>query len=309
MIDIQSFLKEDQDENPNHSKLNDLILNFSNIIKKITKLINKSYLNSAKIKHINKYNIHGDNQTILDIEANELIINDLQRDDICVIISEELEEPHYINEKQGLYVVYIDPIDGSNSINTNNPIGTIISVYHRISPLGEKLTEQDLLQPGSNQILSAYSLYSTVTNLVYTIGNGINIFTHDIELDRFIVTKKNFISPNEHKIYSVNESYYEYFSEVLKFRISLLKKQKLTARYTGSLVADFHRILIQGGIFIYPSNQLFPTGKLRLMMECNPIAYIVKQTNGIATTSYNNEKILDIIPKSIDQTTPLYIQT
>ena len=231
----------------------------------------------------------------------------------CGIASEEDQEIITFEDElslDGKYIVCMDPLDGSSNIDVNVSIGTIFSIYRRISPRGEKAQLIDFLQEGNKQIAAGYIIYGSSTMLVYTTGMGVNGFTLDTSIGEFCLSHPNIKTPEEGKIYSLNEGNYNNFPEGVKKYIKYCQekdketKRPYSARYIGSLVADFHRNLLKGGIFIYPQTAKAPKGKLRLLYECNPIAYIAEQAGGKATDG--EQRILDLKPESLHQRVPFY---
>jgi len=258
-------------------------------------------------------NIQSEKQQKLDVYANEKFINTLiNRNIVCGIASEEEENFISINSNdknnQNKYVVLIDPLDGSSNIDVNVSVGTIFSIYRRKSKIGSEVILDDFLQKGRNQVAAGYIIYGTSTMLVYTTGNGVNGFTLNPAIGTFYHSNSNFKIPAEGKIYSINEGNYLQFPDYVKKYIKYCQQEKedrpYTSRYIGSLVSDFHRNMIKGGIFLYPQTSKNPNGKLRLLYECNPIAFICEQAGGLATNG--NENILDINPKELHQRTPFY---
>jgi fructose-1,6-bisphosphatase I len=260
-------------------------------------------------------NIQGENQQKLDVFADEIFLEAIRvRGDVCGIGSEEQDE--YIafeNErsKQGKYILLIDPLDGSSNIDVNVSIGTIFSIYRRVSPYGTKATKEDFLQEGRKQVAAGYVIYGSSTMLVFATGNGVNGFTYDPSIGVFYLSHPDMKIPEDGQVYSINEGNYVHFPEGVKKYIKYCQDEDeatnrpYTSRYIGSLVADFHRNLIKGGIYIYPTSKKAPNGKLRLLYECNPMAYLIEQAGGIATDGTNN--ILDIKPTDLHQRTPLFI--
>lgn len=257
-------------------------------------------------------NVQGEEQKKLDVIANEVFIAALSRcGEVCMIISEENDEEYYVegceNEK---YIVAMDPLDGSSNIDVNASIGTIFSIYTRKN-LNEKPKMEDCLQKGKNQVASGYFIYGSSTMLVYTTGTGVNGFTLDDSIQEFCLSHPNITTPEDGKIYSVNEGNLADFPEGVQNYVQYCKeKDKAThrpysARYIGSLIADFHRNLLKGGVFLYPSTEKAPSGKLRLMYEANPMAFIVEQAGGIASTG--NGRIMDVKPEQLHQRVPMYI--
>ena len=259
-------------------------------------------------------NVQGEDQQKLDVLANDMFISTLRnRGEICGIGSEEMEEFISFNQdihKDANYVVLIDPLDGSSNIDVNVSVGTIFSIYRRISPVGSRVTLEDFLQPGNKQVAAGYLVYGTSTMLVYTTGNGVNGFTYDPGIGSFFLSHPNMRVSENGKIYSINEGNYIHFPEgvkkYLKWCQELNEKdgRPLTSRYIGSLVADFHRNLLKGGIYIYPKGTKSPNGKLRLLYECNPMAFLIEQAGGSASDGYS--RIMDLEPKELHQRVPFF---
>jgi fructose-1,6-bisphosphatase I len=251
-------------------------------------------------------NVQGEEQQKLDVIANIRFMRALRNGgEVCAIISEEDEEIIDLKNEDGRYVVSMDPLDGSSNIDVNVSIGTIFSIYRRVSPVGGAITEEDVLQKGSEQVAAGYLLYGSSTMMVYTTGRGVNGFTYDPSLGEFFLSHADMKIPEDGKIYSINEGSYNAFQEEVKNYILDCKKKRFTARYIGSLVADFHRNLLKGGIYIYPATDKTPDGKLRLNYECNALAYICEQAGGMATDGKN--RILDIVPDSLHQRVPFFV--
>jgi fructose-1,6-bisphosphatase I len=251
-------------------------------------------------------NIQGEEQQKLDVIANIRFIRALRNGgEVCAIISEEDEGIIDLGNNKGRYVVAIDPLDGSSNIDVNVSIGTIFSIYRRKSPIGGPVQDEDVLQKGTEQVAAGYVLYGSSAMLVYTTGHGVNGFTYESTLGEFFLSHQNITIPETGNIYSINEGSYNEFDQSVKDYISYCKDQKFSARYIGSLVADFHRNMLKGGIYIYPSTKKAPNGKLRLLYECNALAYIVEQAGGCATDG--EKRILELEPKELHQRVPLYI--
>jgi fructose-1,6-bisphosphatase I len=210
-----------------------------------------------------------------------------------------------LDNPRGRYIVAMDPLDGSSNIDVNVSIGTIFSIYRRKSEVGGPITEADVLQKGSEQVGAGYLLYGSSSMLVYTTGHGVYGFTYEPSLGEFFLSHQLIRTPKSGKIYSVNEGCYNSFEQPVKDYIAYCKEQEFSGRYIGSLVADFHRNLLKGGIYIYPRTSKAPNGKLRLMYECNALAFIVEQAGGMATDG--QRRILDIEPTELHQRTPLFI--
>jgi fructose-1,6-bisphosphatase I len=258
-------------------------------------------------------NIQGENQQKLDVLANEKFIQTLKkREIVCGIASEEEDDfisiNSFDNNHQNKYVVLIDPLDGSSNIDVNVSVGTIFSIYRRITPVGTPVSLEDFLQPGINQIAAGYIVYGTSTMLVYTTGDGVNGFTLNPALGTFYLSHPNMKFPETGKIYSVNEGNYVHFPQGVKDYIKYCQKEEddrpYTSRYIGSLVSDFHRNMIKGGIYMYPKSSVAAEGKLRLLYECNPMAFIAEQANGLA--SDGKGRIMEVNPTELHQRVPFF---
>ncbi len=256
-------------------------------------------------------NIQGEDQQKLDVYANDKFIQTLtNRNIICGIASEEEDDFISINSQdknnQNKYVVLIDPLDGSSNIDVNVSVGTIFSIYRRVTPIGTPVTIDDFLQKGSEQVAAGYVVYGTSTMLVYTTGDGVNGFTLNPAIGTFYLSHPNLKFPKDGKIYSVNEGNYIHFPQGIKDYIKYCQMEQddrpYTSRYIGSLVSDFHRNMIKGGIYLYPKSSKNNNGKLRLLYECNPMAFLAEQADGRATDGIN--RILDIIPTELHQRVP-----
>jgi fructose-1,6-bisphosphatase I len=259
-------------------------------------------------------NIHGEQVKKLDVFAHEMLIRAMDHGGhLCVMASEEEEQLIHIpaHRRIGKYVLLFDPLDGSSNIDVNISIGTIFSIYKRKSAGEDAGRLEDCLQKGSEQIAAGYIVYGSSTILVYSTGNGVYGFTLDPSVGEFLLSHENIRIPTKGRIYSINEGNYLYWEDGLKKYIKYLQQhdketgRPYTGRYIGSLVADFHRNMIYGGIFMYPKDNRNPNGKLRLMYECNPLAFIVEQAGGKASDGYT--RILDIQPKELHQRVPLFI--
>jgi fructose-1,6-bisphosphatase I len=232
---------------------------------------------------------------------------------LCVMASEEEEDIIQIPQKFniGKYVLLFDPLDGSSNIDANISIGTIFSIYRRVSPGDGSGTMADCLQSGINQVAAGYVIYGSSTMLVYTAGSGVHGFTLDPAFGEFLLSHPNIQTPKKSKIYSINEGNYLYWHPGLKKYIKYLQEEDkatsrpYSSRYIGSMVADIHRNLLYGGIFMYPADSRSPQGKLRLQYECNPMAFIVEQAGGRATNG--KQRILEIQPEKLHQRVPIFI--
>ncbi|MBC8944822.1 MULTISPECIES: class 1 fructose-bisphosphatase [Xenorhabdus] len=262
-------------------------------------------------------NVQGEVQMKLDLYANEKLKAALKaRGEVAGIASEEEDEIVIFDgdrAENAKYVVLMDPLDGSSNIDVNVSVGTIFSIYHRITPVGQPVTEEDFLQPGHRQVAAGYVVYGSSTMLVYTTGYGVHTFTYDPSLGVFCLTHEKVQFPEKGNMYSINEGNYIKFPLGVKKYIKYCQEQDeatqrpYTTRYIGSLVADFHRNLLKGGIYIYPSTASHPTGKLRLLYECNPIAFLAEQAGGKASDGIN--RILDIVPSKLHQRVPFFVGT
>jgi fructose-1,6-bisphosphatase I len=258
-------------------------------------------------------NIQGEDQQKLDVYANTVFIQTLiNREIVCGIASEENDDfitvagPDKAHNNK--YVVLIDPLDGSSNIDVNVSVGTIFSVYRRITPVGTPVALEDFLQAGVHQVAAGYVIYGTSTMLVYTTGHGVNGFTLNPAIGTFYLSHPNLKFPEKGNIYSVNEGNYVHFPQGIKDYIKYCQTEEedrpYTSRYIGSLVSDFHRNMIKGGIYLYPTSSKAPNGKLRLLYECNPMAFIAEQAGGKALDGFN--RILDTIPTELHQRTPFF---
>lgn len=259
-------------------------------------------------------NIQGEGQKKLDVFANEQFISALRSGGECCIVATE-EEDEFVPidspvSKNAKYIVCIDPLDGSSNIDVNVAVGTIFSIYRRKSTDGNA-TIADVLQKGTDQVAAGYIIYGSSTMLVYTTGKGVNGFTLDPSIGEFCLSHPGLRIPEDGVIYSINEGNYVHFPDGVKKYLKYAQVEDAptfrpyTSRYIGSMVADIHRNLIKGGIYIYPTTSASPNGKLRLLYECNPMALIIEQAGGIASDGLN--RILDIEPYELHQRTSIFI--
>lgn len=259
-------------------------------------------------------NIQGEGQKKLDVFANIQFISALTSGGECCIVATE-EEDDFVRidspvSKNAKYIVCIDPLDGSSNIDCNVAVGTIFSIYRRKSVDGEA-TLADVLQKGTQQVAAGYVIYGSSTMLVYTTGKGVNGFTLDPSIGEFCLSHPNMRIPEGGNIYSLNEGNYVHFPEGVKKYLKYVQvhdeatNRPYTSRYIGSMVGDIHRNLIKGGIYIYPTTANSPKGKLRLLYECNPMAFIVEQAGGVASDGFN--RILDIEPTELHQRSSIFI--
>ncbi len=260
-------------------------------------------------------NVQGEDQKKLDVLANEQFTQALRNSgECCGICSEENQEVVQFNSdlaENGNYLICMDPLDGSSNIDVNVSIGTIFSVYRRLTPRGERPSQEDFLQPGRDQVAAGYVIYGSSTMLVYTTGHGVNGFTLDPGIGEFCLSHPDIHTPSNGQIYSINEGYYVHIPKGYQDYVRYCQVEDKASgrpykgRYIGSLVADFHRNLLKGGIYLYPPTASSPKGKLRLLYECNPIAMVAEQAGGVATDGTN--RILDLKPTTIHQRTPFVV--
>jgi len=254
-------------------------------------------------------NVQGEVVKKLDVLSNELFINMLQSSyTTCLLVSEENSSVIEIEQdKRGKYIVCFDPLDGSSNIDCLVSIGSIFAIFRQISTGAPQVS--DALQPGREMVAAGYALYGSATMIVLTSGHGVNGFTYDPAIGEFILTDANMTIPDRGKIYSINEGYsYQWDQSVVQYvqdKKNPAKGKPYGARYVGSMVADVHRTIKYGGIFIYPATSDSPNGKLRLLYECNPMAFIITQAGGKASTGKID--ILDVVPTSIHQRVPIYL--
>jgi fructose-1,6-bisphosphatase I len=285
-----------------------------NSIRLAAKVVNHDVNKAGLVDIIGAYgdtNIQGEDQQNLDVYANDIFIQTLKnRNIVCGIASEEEDDFISINSQdennQNKYVVLIDPLDGSSNIDVNVSVGTIFSIYRRVTPVGTPVTIEDFLQKGDAQVAAGYVIYGTSTMIVYTTGHGVNGFTLNPAIGTFYLSHPNMQFPEDGQIYSVNEGNYVHFPQGIKNYIKYCQMEEgsrpYTSRYIGSLVSDVHRNMIKGGIYIYPQTSKDKNGKLRLLYECNPMAFIAEQANGKASDGFN--RIMDIEPTELHQRVP-----
>lgn len=307
VVTVTRFLMEEGRKAKGTGELTTLLNSLCTAVKAISSAVRK-----AGIAHLygiaGSTNVTGDQVKKLDILSNDLVINMLKSSfTSCVLVSEENEKAIIVEpETRGKYIVCFDPLDGSSNIDCLVSIGTIFSIYKKITD--DEPCEKDALQPGRNLVAAGYALYGSATMLVLSTGRGVNCFMLDPAIGEFILVDRDVKIKKRGKIYSVNEGYAKYFDPAV---IDYLQKKKFpqdgsqpyNARYVGSMVADVHRTLMYGGIFLYPGNVKNPDGKLRLLYEGNPMAFIMEQAGGMASTGFEN--ILDIQPVSIHERSPV----
>jgi fructose-1,6-bisphosphatase I len=302
---LDRFIKNNQDQFAYASgELSQLLRDIALASKVVNREVNKAGLIDI-MGAVGATNSAGDEQQKLDVLANIRFTRALAKGgEVCALVSEESESFVDLNNT-GKYIIAIDPLDGSSNIDVNVSIGTIFSVYRRKSVDGSPIQQQDILQKGSDQVAAGYILYGSSTMLVYTTGHGVNGFTYEASLGEYFLSHPDMQMPEEGKIYSVNEGLSNSFSQPMKDYLQQCKDNRYTARYIGSLVADFHRNMLKGGIYIYPGTAKDPNGKLRLIYECNALAFIAEQAGGKATDGV--QRILDIEPDKLHQRTPFYV--
>lgn len=282
------------------------------------KIINQQVLKAGLVDILGKHgatNVQGEEQMKLDVFADETLINVLRSSADCAgIASEEnddfiaFDDEYSVNSK---YVVLFDPLDGSSNIDVNASIGTIFSIYKRVSPLGQPCTQEDFLQPGSKLMAAGYVIYGSSTMLVYATKLGVNGFTLEPSIGEFCLSHKDLKCKEDGKIYSVNQGnsckYHDGMKAYLDYCMEEDKEsgRPFSHRYIGSMVADMHRTLIKGGIFMYPADKKNVNGKLRLQYECNPMSFLIEAAGGVATTG--TERILDVQPTELHQRVPVFI--
>lgn len=311
LITLEEFIIQSQNRFPGATgELSQLLRDIGLAAKIISREVNKAGITNILGEDGTK-NIHGESVRKLDVFADEQLISALNRSDItCMVISEENDGIVRLSADAGKYIVYMDPLDGSSNIDVNVSIGSIFSIYMR-DRSKEDLKEEDALQPGVKQVAAGYVLYGSSTIMAYTTGLGVTVFTLDPSIGEFILCNDDIKIPEYGTIYSLNEGYYNSWDLGLKKYIKYCQvEDKATnrpykARYIGSMVADLHRTLMDGGIFIYPHSNKYPNGKLRLMYECNPLSFIIEQAGGISIDG--KKRIMEIQPRSIHQRTPIYI--
>ncbi len=316
IITLNEFIIERQADFPYaKGELTRLLSHIGIAAKVVNRAVNKAGLVDI-LGEIQEFNSTGEQQKKLDVFANEKFINALMASgECCGIASEENDsivsfDSDLVND--GKYVVAMDPLDGSSNIDVNVSIGTVFAIYRRVSPKGHKALMEDFLQEGTKQVAAGYIIYGSSTMMVYTTGRGVNGFTLDPSIGEFCLSHPNIEMPQSGIIYSINEGNYLKFPLGVKKYIKYCQEidkqtnRPYTFRYIGSLVADFHRNLLKGGIYIYPETASNPKGKLRLLYECNPIAFLAEQAGGIATDGRAN-RILDIKPESLHQKAPFFV--
>jgi fructose-1,6-bisphosphatase I len=312
LVTLEEFIIQSQNRFPGATgELSQLLRDIGLASKIISREVNKAGI--TNILGVNgSMNVHGEEVKKLDLFADEQLISALERSLItCMVISEENDGIVQLRSQGGKYIVYLDPLDGSSNIDVNVSIGSIFSIYMREARYDPTVKESDALQPGTRQVAAGYVLYGSSTTLAYTTGLGVSLFTLDPSIGEFILCDRKVQMPDAGTIYSINEGSYNSWEPGLKKYIKYCQEEDAetgrpySARYIGSMVADVHRTLIKGGIFIYPHSKRYPNGKLRLMYECNPLSLIIEQAGGMATNG--EQRILEVVPKAIHQRSPIYM--
>lgn len=304
-VALDRFIKNNQGQFQYASgELSQLLRDIALASKVVNREVNKAGLIDI-MGGLGSQNSTGENQQKLDILANIRFTRALTKGgEVCALISEETESFVDLNN-DGKYVIAIDPLDGSSNIDVNVSIGTIFSIYRRRSPVGTPIQQEDILQRGTEQVAAGYILYGSSTMLVYTTGHGVNGFTYEPTLGEYFLSHPDMTMPEDGKIFSVNEGQALSFAPAVTNYLNHCKQNGHTARYIGSLVADFHRNMLKGGIYIYPATAKDKNGKLRLMYECNALAFIAEQAGGLATDGKN--RIMSLQPNALHQRVPFYV--
>lgn len=314
-ITLGQFIIERQSDFPfAKGELSRLLRDIGIAAKLVNREVNKAGLADI-LGDMGETNVQGEDQKKLDVYANEQFINALRSGGECLAVASEenedlieIESPVSQNAK---YVVCIDPLDGSSNIDVNVSIGTIFSIYRRKSDRIGTTTIEDFMIKGTEQVAAGYVIYGSSTMLVYTTGKGVNGFTLDPSIGEFCLSHPDMKIPEDGVLYSINEGNYTHFPDGVKKYIKYCQEddkatnRPYSSRYIGSLVADFHRNMIKGGVYIYPSTGKSPKGKLRLLYEANPLAFIAEQAGGKASNGF--DRILEFQPESLHQRTPLFI--
>lgn len=312
---LNQFILEKQAEYPGATgEFSGLLHHLAIAAKKVHREVNKAGLADI-LGRVGSINVQGEEQQKLDMFADRIFLDELRASgQCCGVATEENTDIIVFNEglcRDGKYIICMDPLDGSSNIDVNVSVGTIFSIYKRLSPVGHELTLEDFLQKGCDQIAAGYIIYGSSTMLVYSTGNGVNGFTLDTSIGEFCLSHPDIKMPENGKLYSINEGNYLNFPRGVKKYIKYCQEidpvtqRPYTTRYIGSLVADFHRNMLKGGLFLYPPTSAHPRGKLRLIYECNPVAFLAEQSGGLATDGAVD--ILTIKPKTIHERVPIYV--
>lgn len=315
LITIDRFISEQEDLHPKATGEFTALMHYFNFsIRMISHEVRRAGLNNI-IGMTGNTNVHGEQVRKIDEYSNTVIINTMQQSGkLCCMLSEEHENIIKIPEQfeKGKYILAFDPLDGSTNLDVNITIGTIFSLYKRLdTDMHTDGTIEDLLQPGIKQVAAGYALYGSSTILVYTTGNGVNIFTLDPDIGEFLLTSENVKIPHRGNMYSCNEGNFYKCDKWVQDYLTYLKTPSsdnlhpYSFRYVAAAVADIHRTLLYGGIYLYPSSTSYPNGKVRLLYEANPLAMIIEQAGGKA--SNGNSRLLEINPEYMHQRTPIFI--
>ena len=305
-VPLARFLQEERREFPDISealpRILDAIVSAGKVLDNVVRKLDLVGVIGSQ----GSYNFSGDAQQNLDMLAHRCFVNALaSTEEVCAVISEEAVGIIEFSNNRGSYVVALDPLDGSPNIDVNAVLGTLFSVYQRRSSQETPVQQEDVLQDGNRQLAAGYLLYGTSTMLVYTASHGVHGFTYEPSTGQFLLAYRAMQMPKVGQSYAINDGYFDTFPRYVQYYIQQCRRHGYTARYMGALVADFHRHLIKGGIYLYPPTPNNPTGKLRLTLECNALAFIAKQAGG--TASNGQQSILAIQPNTIHQCVPLYI--
>ncbi len=312
MLTLEEFIIRSQNRFDGATgELSQLLRDIGLAAKIVSREVNKAGITNL-LGQYGSQNVHGESVKKLDVFADDQIKSALARSGIVsMMISEESNELIRLESSSGNYIVFFDPLDGSSNIDVNVSVGTIFSIYRRKSSRDVPAEESDALQPGDKQSAAGYVLYGSSTMLVYTTGMGVSSFTLDPSIGEFMLSDDDIRIPDFTPQYSINEGYSSGWPGGVRDYIAYIKQvdpeteRPYSLRYIGSMVSDLHRILLLGGIFLYPPNVSNPHGKLRLMYECNPMGYIIEQAGGLAFDG--SGRILEINPQSIHQTAPVYM--
>lgn len=313
VISLSQFIADQQSKFPDAK--GDLSKIFRDL-KFAAKIVNNDVRKAGLVDILGTFgtvNVQGEEVKKLDVLANDEFMSSLTLGgECCAVISEEEEGIHQIHttlNKDSKYIVAIDPLDGSSNIDVNVTIGTIFSIFKRKSPVGTEVTMEDVLQKGTEQVAAGYVIYGSSTMLIFTTGQGVNGFTLDAAIGDFCLSHPDMIIPEDGNIYSINDGNYDQFAPNVQAYVDYCRnskeKEAYSSRYIGSMVADFHRNLLKGGIFMYPATTSAPNGKLRLMFEANPMAWLIEQAGGLANTG--SRRILEVEPKDIHQRVPVFM--
>lgn len=308
IITLDEFIIQRQKDFPFATgELSGLLRDIGLASKIISREVNKAGLVDLAGRAETNANASGEEVQKLDILADNMLISCLQNSGECCGIASEENDTYVAIEKSSNanYVVLFDPLDGSSNIDVNVSIGTIFAIYRRISDQNGSCTLEDFLQDGVEQVAAGYVVYGSSTMLVYTTGNGVNGFTLDPSIGEFCLSHPTMRIPQEGNIYAVNHSAYHKFDAPTQQFINECIDGNYSFRYVGSMVADVHRTLIKGGVFMYPATSTHPNGKLRLLYECNPLAFIIEQAGGCA--SNGSQRILELGATQLHQRTPIFL--